>query len=342
MFQIHPKFRLNTLAFQNSEELVGYLQNEFETDALFLTELFDSKTFITVQTSGSTGIPKKIEISKKALLHSAEATGAFFNLNPETKALHCISSQFIAGKMMWVRALHLGWHLTLVTPNANPLTRLTESFDFAAMVPLQAQNSFQELNRIKTLIIGGVALDSYWENQMRTLPTNIYQTYGMTETVTHIAVKKVGEKQYTCLPHVYISLDERGCLVIDAPNLANQKIITNDVVKITSINTFEWLGRYDFIINSGGIKIIPEEVEKKLQAFFPFTFIIAGIPDRQLGHKIVLIVESESFDYDFEVLYQQARLTKYERPKAAIFLPKFIRTDNGKINRIDTLININN
>ena len=114
ILQIHPKFRFHTHAFQTADELIGYLQNDFESDALFLTELFDTNTYITVQTSGSTGIPKKIKISKNALLHSAEATGAYFNLKPETKALHCISSQFIAGKMMWVRALHLGWHLRLI------------------------------------------------------------------------------------------------------------------------------------------------------------------------------------------------------------------------------------
>jgi len=341
MLKIHKNFKLNQKSFQNINDLEQYLKLDFPVDYQFLSELFDENSYINVYTSGSTGNPKSIIIPKTALLKSAEATGEFFKLPQKTTALHCLSSQFIAGKMMWVRALHLGWHLTLVVPNANPLKNKTESFDFAAMVPLQAQNSIDQLHQIKKLIIGGASLSAEWEEKLRQTPNHIYQTYGMTETITHIAVKKLGEKYYSCLPNVFISSDERDCLVIELPYLSSQKIITNDLVKLVTKHSFEWLGRYDHIINSGGIKLIPEKIEEKLHPYIPVPFFIAGLPDKNLGQKLILIIEITTQTLDFQSIFSKASLSKYEIPKEIYKIDAMIQTQNNKINRIDTLSLIN-
>jgi len=341
MLTIHPQFKLNSQSVSSVEDLIAKLENGFEDDIHFIQELFGSSECIIAHTSGSTGKPKKIEIPKKALLKSAEATGQYFDLPAETKALHCISSQFIAGKMMWVRALHLGWHLTLIQPNSYPMQDIGGNFDFAAMVPLQAQNSFSELHRIQKVIIGGAALEATWEKKLASLSNAIYQTYGMTETITHIAVKKLGQPTYQCLPQIEIEQDQRGCLVIHVPYLHDAKIITNDLVSLTSPHTFIWLGRYDHVINSGGIKLIPEDLEKKLQAYVPYPFIMAGIPDEKWGQKLVLLLESEPIEEDFKALYQKAGLTNFETPKAIYFVSKFIYTSTNKINRFDTIKIIN-
>ncbi|MCC7520102.1 MAG: AMP-binding protein [Flavobacteriaceae bacterium] len=341
MLTIHPQFKLNSQSVSSVKDLIVRLKNGFEADVHFIQELFDSSDRIIAHTSGSTGKPKKIKIPKKALLKSAEATGKYFDLPAGTKALHCISSQFIAGKMMWVRALHLGWQLTLIQPNSDPMQDIGGNFDFAAMVPLQAQNSFSELHRIGKVIIGGAALEASWEKKLASLSNAIYQTYGMTETITHIAVKKLGQPAYHCLPQIQIEQDQRGCLVIHVPYLHDAKIITNDLVSITSPHTFIWLGRYDHVINSGGIKLIPEDLETKLQAFLPYPFFLAGIPNEQWGQKLVLLLESEPIEEDFKVLFQKAGLTTFETPKEVYFVSKFIYTSNNKINRIDTINIIN-
>jgi len=341
MLKIHENFKLNQKSFQNIDDLRQYLKLDFPIDYRFLLELFDDKSTINVYTSGSTGNPKSIIIPKTALLKSAEATGLFFNLPPKTTALHCLSSQYIAGKMMWVRALHLGWHLTLVEPNANPLKNKIESFDFAAMVPLQAQNSIDQLHQIKKLIIGGASLSTEWEEKLTLIPTQIYQTYGMTETITHIAVKKLGQKNYTCLPNVSIGTDERNCLVINLPYLSSKEIITNDIVNLVSNNSFEWLGRYDHIVNSGGIKLIPEKIEEKLHPFISAPFFIAGLPDNNLGQKLILIIETSPQTFEFESIFSKASLSKFEIPKKIYIIDSMIITENNKINRIDTLNFIN-
>lgn len=340
MLQIHPDFKLASKSIYSPQELIAFLSDDFKEDALFLQELFDKSEFIYVKTSGSTGEPKTIELSKMALLKSAENTAQFFDLPNQTKALHCLSVQHIAGKMMWVRALHLGWDLTLTKPTNHPLKNINSQFDFAAMVPLQVQNSFNQLHQIGTLIIGGAPLSEEWENKLESIPSQIFLTYGMTETITHIAAKKIGKNNlYYCLPSAEISVDERNCLEIYIPYVSNKKLITNDIVKLYEENSFELLGRYDTVINSGGVKFIPEKIEKKLDAFIPKPFIISSKYDEKLGEKLVLVIESEPFDLDFNNL--KIEFDKYEKPKEILFLENFPRTENGKIKRIDVKSKIN-
>ncbi len=297
----------------------------------FLLDWFDEKPYIEMQTSGSTGVPKIIRVDKQAMVHSAIATGDFFDLKPGDRALQCLSVKYVAGKMMLIRSIVLGLDLDYVAPTSHPMERLDDKYDFAAMVPLQAQCSIPKLAQIKKLIVGGARINAMLEQQLMQLPTQVFETYGMTETITHIAAKRVGEKAFTVLPHVTISYDERNCLVIHAPHIiAEETVVTNDLVELVNENQFVFLGRIDNIINSGGVKILPEQVEHKLDGKLDRRFFISSEEDAELGDKVVLIVEGEPFDISTKTF---ELLDKYERPKAIHFIPHFTETENGKIIR---------
>jgi len=354
---IHTNFTLNGNIFTSEETLLVYSKSISKEVYSFLTDWFSDDNFIEVKTSGSTGKPKVIQLKKEHMYNSALATGTFFNLNEKTTALHCLPTNFIAGKMMLVRALVLGWHLDVVNPNSNPLDDTTKQYDFCAMIPLQVQNSISKLYRIKKLIIGGATISNRLLDKLKSIKIDAFETYGMTETITHIAVKQLNtkndchpersrrisflksqyitEKYFEVLPNVKISLDNRGCLLIDAPKISDDKIVTNDLVNIIDTTHFEWLGRFDTIINSGGVKIIPEVVEQKLAAILPFRFFITGIFDEKLGEKVVLICEGKTQDLDsFKI---ENYLSRFEKPKAVFFIQKFIETQNNKLSRIETL-----
>ena len=337
---IHPDFKLQGHSYKDKTSLLAFVKEQLPSEQVFLTDLFKDSDTIKVSTSGSTGKPKIIKLSKQAMLHSAEATGKFFDLPTRTTALHCLSSDYIAGKMMWVRAIHLGWHLEVVNPDSNPLRQTKAKFDFAAMVPLQVQNSLADLHRIQKLIIGGAAIDYSLEQELRNIETTCYQTYGMTETITHIAVKKLAasQKQYCkSLPNVSLSVDKRNCLQINAPLLTDNVVPTNDIVNLVSPTEFEWLGRYDNVINSGGIKLFPEQIEIKLVAHIKFPFMVGALPDEKLGEKLVLLIESDKKLSNIENKLLSADLSKYEMPKEVYYLPAFVLTKNNKINRNDTI-----
>ncbi|TBX67053.1 O-succinylbenzoic acid--CoA ligase [Flavobacterium silvisoli] len=301
----------------------------------FLLDWFDSSDYIKMQTSGTTGKPKIINVSKQAMVHSAIATGDFFGLQPGNKALHCLPVKYVAGKMMLVRAMILGLDVEFTAPSSHPLRHNENEYDFVAMVPLQAQNSIEELSRVKKLIIGGAAINKTLEKQLLKLKTDVYETYGMTETITHIAARKLGEKAFTVLPNVTISYDKRNCLVIHAPRISDDVIVTNDIVELVSENQFVFLGRIDNVINSGGIKLIPEQIEKKLSNKIHQRFFITSKPDHELGEKVILVVEGTKQDFD-ESLYNE--LDKYEKPKEVVFIPKFKDTATGKIMRKESLL----
>jgi O-succinylbenzoic acid--CoA ligase len=338
---VHNQFKLNGFHL-NREDLcrVAYSfikeGEDFENPVGdFLLDWFDSKDFIEMQTSGTTGTPKTITVSKQAMVHSALATGDFFDLQPGNKALHCLPVKYVAGKMMLVRAMILGLDLEFVAPSSHPLHHNEIDFDFIAMVPLQAQNSLNELKKVKKVIVGGAAISKLLEKQLLKLPTEVYETYGMTETITHIAARKLGEKAFTVLPDVTISYDDRKCLVIHAPRISDDVIVTNDIVELINENQFIFLGRMDNVINSGGIKLIPEQIEHKLAHAIHERFFIASKPDDELGEKVVLVVEGDKQEFG-ESLYNE--LDKYEKPKEIIFIPKFKETNTGKILRKESLL----
>ncbi len=346
---VHPDFRLNGISFSFDDlKEVGYcLVKEGEAYEIaignFLMDWVDSSNVIKVFTSGSTGVPKIIELKKQHMVNSALATGKFFNLEPTNTALLCLPADYIAGKMMLIRAMVLGLQLDHVLPDSKPLTHIKKEFDFSAMIPLQLENSLAKINSIKTLIIGGAPLSNTLIAKVQHKKTIIFETYGMTETITHIAAKKVNHNlsktnYFKTLPEISIKVDGRNCLVIDAPAIAVEKIITNDVVQLISENQFQWLGRFDAIINSGGIKLNPEIIESKLSTILDTPFFVAGIPDTSLGEKLVLIMEGI---VDISVvstkMKQLKSLDKFEIPKHVFCVEKFIRTKNDKIQRSKTL-----
>ena len=311
----------------------------------FLQEWFSISDTIQVKTSGSTGKPKTIQLKKEFMINSALSTGVFFELPEKTTALLCMSTDYIAGKMMLVRAVILGWHLDIEAPVSNPLKRLKKQYDFSAMVPMQLQNSLSEIYKIKKLIVGGGIVSDELVKELKDISTHVFATFGMTETITHIAVKKLnhlknvalseeGGAFYKTLPHVNISIDNRNCLIINAPKVSEEVVVTNDVVEIVSASEFRWLGRYDNVINSGGIKLHPEEIEKKLSQIIFQRFFVAGIPDSLLGEKLILVIEGQQTSFEFDDV---KGLTKYQTPKSVYFVAKFVETATNKVQRFKTL-----
>lgn len=328
-----------------SESVPGWQKKIY----LFIQEWLSREGTIKSVTSGTTGPPKTIWIEKSAMIKSANRTGDFLQLKKGDSALLCLPVDFIAGKMMIVRSFVLGLDLHFINPSSKPLKEMDCSYEFAAMTPMQVHYTLAEsrgidkLNNIKTLIIGGGDMAPALRSEVRVLSNNTFQTYGMTETITHIAMKKISgsldELHYTTLPGVEIDKDKNDCLIITDQVLGLDKLITNDVVEIYSKSAFRFLGRFDHVINSGGIKIIPEEVEYKLSKVISNRLMIAGVKDNALGEKLVLIIETGrlGFPKDLESKIQNLALDKYEFPKDIVGVPSFPETENGKIMRSELL-----
>ena len=352
--KFHKSFQLNGCSFTSVDEILSHTKDFSDEIHHFLESWFSSDKNITVHTSGSTGAPKSIELKKEFVLNSAIATGKYFDLQENTTALLCLPTAYIAGKLMLIRALTLGWHLDVIAPSSNPLEKVNKEYDFSAMVPLQLENSISKLSKIKKLIVGGGVVSKELKTKIQDVFTVIFATYGMTETITHIAVKKLNNfpsskgritKQsfYQTLPNVTIYIDDRNCLVINAPKVSDEIIYTNDVVQLISDTEFEWLGRFDTVINSGGIKLHPEEIEEKLSEIITHRFFVTGIPDKKLGEKLVLVIELDSAK-NLEILLfikneirNLKSLSKFEIPKEIYCLRSFIETGTKKIQRIKTL-----
>jgi len=338
---VHPNFKWNGISLDREKLLlVAYdlIKEGGDFDRItgeFLLEWFNKKTFITVTTSGTTGVPKKINLEKQAMVNSALATAEFFNLKAGNRVLNCLSTNYIAGKMMLIRSMILGFEMDFVTPISNPLKGNRHHYDFVAMVPMQVQNSILELSKVKKLIVGGAKINETLRNQLLELPTQIFETYGMTETITHIAVKKIGEKSFSVLPNIKIATDERGCLEIIASHISETKISTNDVVELLSENQFLLLGRIDNVINSGGVKLFPEQIEVKLSDKIKQRFFVIGIPDEKLGEQVLIVIEGKPILFD-DLVFEN--LDPYEKPKSIRFVTKFIETESGKVMRKETLL----
>ncbi|SHG29749.1 O-succinylbenzoic acid--CoA ligase [Flavobacterium micromati] len=337
---VHNLFKINGFHFKRNDlcSLAYILIKEGEPfeKAMgdFLLDWFDAKSYLELNTSGTTGTPKTIKIEKQAMINSALASGDFFDLKPGNTALHCLPTNFIAGKMMLVRAFILGLDIDFVSPSSRPLLNKDRSYDFAAMVPLQVQNSIAELFKVKKMIVGGAKMNHELESQLANLKTEVYETYGMTETITHIAAKRVGEEAFSLLPNVKIGIDDRNCLVIDAPNISNELIVTNDLVSLIDEDHFVFIGRIDNLINSGGIKLVPEKIEDKLSQKIHSRFFVAGMKDEDLGEKLVLIIEGDEQELEDTIF---KKLDKYERPKEIFYVKKFAETENGKVKRKEIL-----
>jgi O-succinylbenzoic acid--CoA ligase len=348
----HKDFKLNSKAFASVDALLIYAADLSKDTHHFLEDWFSEKEYVIVNTSGSTGAPKAVKLQKAQMQNSAIATGNFFKLKEKTSALLCLPVVYIAGKMMLVRALTLGWHLDVMEADSNPLKENFKAYDFAAMVPLQVENSMDKLSQIKKLIVGGGAVSNALQEKLQYVTTVVFGTYGMTETITHIAVKKLNnfkallqnvygqsmhKEYYTTLLKTSIYKDERNCLVIKNTTISDTVIFTNDVVRLISDTQFEWLGRFDNVVNSGGIKLYPERIEEKLGSIIKQRFFVAGCQDDTLGEKLVLIVEGVSSVFDFK----KTSISKFEIPKETYFIDHFVETATKKIQRQKTLDLIN-
>ncbi|MBS2210811.1 AMP-binding protein [Carboxylicivirga mesophila] len=320
------------------QKLEATNQSENLLIARFIRDWFDDKAYIKLQTSGSTGQPKTIKVHKQSMVASAHRTIRFFNLQQGDSALLCLSAKYIAGKMMLVRALVGGLDVVITNINSNPLQQINRVIGFAAMVPMQLHNILSntpgKLQNIKQLIVGGGSVNPLLLDQLSGLTTEVWETYGMTETVSHIALRNLsnGDEMFKLLPGLVIDVDSRGCLKVLPSDINTDTLFTNDMVKLESSTQFRLLGRWDNVINTGGVKVIPELIEAKLKSVIKEDFIISWKPDDILGQRVVLVLESDSQvgldDMDLSMM------SKYEQPKEVVAVSCFPKTETGKIQRL--------
>jgi O-succinylbenzoic acid--CoA ligase len=353
LWTMFTNLRLNGL-FYNQVDLKTLAQQKISDPSVadwekaifqFITDWLAEVDFVEVNTSGSTGKPKRIRLEKNRMLASAKATNSFFCLDESKNALLCLSSDFIAGKMMIVRAFVGGFDLHYLEPKTEVLFNNNSNFDFVAVVPMQLEavfksNQREALKRFRTLIVGGAALNEAIVKQIAEVTTEIWMTYGMTETISHIALRAINGTQkselFIALDGISIDVDQRDCLRINAPTLNSQTIQTNDRVEWINNKEFRFLGRIDFVINSGGIKLSPELLEQKTAPFLKFEFAYSSLPDAILGEKLILVMEQKAMN-----TFQSAELKndleenleKFEQPKEIRFVAALPRTENGKIDR---------
>ena len=305
----------------------------------FLEEWNNPSLYVHVQTSGSTGAPKPMLVEKQRMLNSARITCDFLGLHEGDTALLCMSLDYIAGKMMVVRSIERGLKLITVPPSGHPLSPLStlhSPLDFAAMVPMQVYNSLQvpeeceRLKQIRHLIIGGGAIDDVLAAALKTFPNHVWSTYGMTETLSHIALRRLNgpdaSEYYTPFPSVKVSLNEEGCLVIDAPLVCPERLVTNDIAEL-SAGRFRILGRKDNVICSGGIKIQIEMVERQLRPHLQTPFLITKRPDAKFGEAVVLLTEGA---VDEARAVCERILPKYHHPRVYLHVDQIPLTETGK------------
>lgn len=308
---------------------------------IFMDQWRDPSPLMEVQTSGSTGTPKRMQVRKEQMMNSARLTCEVLGLNKGDRALLCMPLRYIAGKMVVVRSICAGLNLVVREPSGHPLADVEETpIRFAAMIPLQVYNTLQvpqereRLKKIETLIIGGGAIDAELEKEIARLPGRVYSTYGMTETLSHIALRRLNGPEaspyYHPFPSVKLSLSADNTLVIDAPLVCDKQLVTNDIAQILPDGSFIIIGRRDNTINSGGVKIQIEEVEERLRSFLSIPFAITAVPHEKFGEAIVLLTENTLTQKDYEKLRE---LPKYQIPKKVLNVQAIPHTGNGKIDR---------
>jgi len=338
----HPLFSFNGLSIEWMMQLTEFQLPEWDRLSLrFIVEWASEQETIEVQTSGSTGEPTVWRARKSAMEASAQLTARYFNCYSGTNALLALPTSFIAGKMMLARAMTLGWRVSSVMPSGNPLAGIKSTFDFAAFTPMQMAAATDEqldmLAEFGTVIIGGAPVSKTLRERLSMHCSNLYETYGMAETLSHIAVRKISKETipFQTLEGIKISVDSESRLQILAPHIQPQTLQTQDVVTLESPTSFLFLGRYDRMINSGGIKLFAEAIEKKLEGVLQVPYLVGSLPDELLGQRLVLYIESDS-NFDQAVLKEELRnvLERYEMPKEIISVPVFERTTSGKIKQI--------
>jgi O-succinylbenzoic acid--CoA ligase len=323
---MHPLFHPINLQEETLEKIESFCRT------------WDLGLDISIQTSGSTGKPKSIQFSKEQLIASAKKTNAFFQLNKESKGLLCLSPDTIGGKMMMVRALVGQFPLYISEASLNPLNDFHMDIDFIALVPAQVHQILQDhpdkLKHIAHILIGGADISMNLMDQLSQHEIRAHQSFGMTETISHVALREIGVQNsdiYEGLPGVTFSTkDHRLC--IHYPDIQAEIIETNDEVELIDATHFRWLGRTDFVINSGGKKIHPETLEQQFTTIIEGPFFLSSIPDDTWGQALVCVCEREqSISKDtFSSLVRN-----FEIPKFMAFTT-FIHTKSGKVNRRET------
>jgi len=331
--ELSPNVKLDYL-------LKGNNDNWWKAIFNFLELWSNESPGIEIKTSGSTGTPKQMLIEKSKMWISATKTCEFFELNEKSTGLLCLSALYIAGQMMLVRAMVSGMNLICIEPSGNPVTEINNNIDFAAMVPMQVQQACDNdnnLNLIKNLIIGGGQVPLSLIKKLSIYKGKAYETFGMTETLSHIALKQLTptkQNHFIPLPGISINCGYKNELIIDYPELGIYKMKTSDVIELqNNSGAFIWKGRTDFVINSGGVKISPEEVEQEIEQLITQRFCIIGLADEKLGEKVVLVIEGKSFDTEKLQTKIKETLYTYYVPKEILFINKFPITESGKIKR---------
>ena len=324
----------------------------------FCGEWLSGADYFAVQTSGSTGTPKTIRLSRQKMVKSAGLTATALGLTQGQRALVCLSPSHIAGKMMLVRGMELGLELDIIEPAANPFFAFKGAdphFDFTALVPLQLSSllsgdvgCFAFLGRMQSVLVGGSTLPDVLCRKVKQLRCKVWQSFGMTETATHIALRRLNgphpQDTYETLPGVKIGQDAEGCLTILSDLTGGRLLLTNDIVEIVNDHAFQWLGRRDWVINSGGVKVHPERVEAAIQntlaeldaAWADLPCLVAPQPDARLGQKVVAIFELPGLVPPFWPELSgilPRKLHPYEIPRDVYCVPSLARTPTGKLDR---------
>ena len=325
---IHKDFKIQGISYTKNG-IMEYLK-EKKDYYNFLKSWFDHKDYILTKTSGSTGKPKEIKLKKLDLIESSKLTARYFDLKVGDKVINCLPIKYIAGKMMLVRSLVLGLDLYIFPVTSSPISDLKNNYELIAFTPIQLENSIPFIEKIKKVLVGGSPVQKTLKEKILNSKSTVYETYGMTETITHIAVKNLsmGEKEFTSLPGIEIGKRD-NCLFIKPNHLSIKMVQTNDVVELTNENKFLLIGRKDFIINSGGVKLNPEAIEKKLAKYISVDFVISSIDNSKFGEVVTLVFKKNIPDN-----YNKAftHLSKYEIPKEVLVIDNFPE-NNGKINR---------
>jgi o-succinylbenzoate---CoA ligase len=335
-------------------------KSPFESSAFrFIREWLSGTKEFSLHTSGSTGKPKPVTITREQMRLSALRTVRFLNLKEGDTALVCLHTDYIAGKMMLVRALEANLKVVVVEPASDPFKNMADDLqvDFMAVVPLQLQqivsstSGIDRLNKMKSVIAGGAAVNEKLIRTLELVTTHVYATYGMTETISHVALQLLNTHQRTAyfetLPGVNIRVDDRECLVVE-DDILDKPVITNDLVELVDENRFRWVGRFDTIINTGGVKVAPEKIEKVVERVLEAlsiqrNFFVAGIPHETLGQEIVLLMEGNPLAAKtHEALLHEIdqHLSNFERPKRILYLDQLVYTATGKIDRIQNVRSI--
>jgi O-succinylbenzoic acid--CoA ligase len=282
-------------------------------------------------------------LTREQMIFSANRTIKALHLKQGASALMCMNPSFVGGKMMLVRALEFDWDLKVISPNTDPASELTinDDFDFAAMVPMQIENMLTSekgsriLNQIKTIIVGGAPVSLQLREQLQNLKSSVYNTYGMTETVSHIALMPLNggnqTDQFKLLEGITAALDQRACLRVKADVTNNEWVQTNDVVTLDA-NQFKWLGRADFVINSGGIKLHLDQLQVTISTLLAAESRLVKINDQLLGETYTLVLLNNINRGEAEILkFLKSRLPKYHAPKNIVLINEFPKTESGKV-----------